>query len=1122
MQRINKLLSILLLSVSLLMAAAPAYYADKFLFSLDKDEEVLTVEQCKSLNTPYPELNKIIKKYNVVKIEPWLPNAKASDHDGDVYLNRIYRLTTNQDIPAPLALISEFNNTSPAIKSLEREAIMRTQATPDDPQIGNQWYLTKSQAKEAWKLWDLEGGETPGDRNIVVAVVDDGVEYTHPDLQNNIWINQDEIPALYFSLIDADADGFITSKEAVDFVKTNGGGNDLSDVLKFETYIIDHVDNDGDGYIDNIIGWDTDESGNSSDDDRDPMVTNNSHGTHVAGLVGATSNNSIGIASVAYNISIMAVKATGDEATLSINTGWDGIMYAAHAGADIINCSWGGPGYSSYSQSLVNTVNNTYGSLIVAAAGNGDDSGGPSDEPHYPSGYDKVVSVTALSSTDEFSWANYGEADLANNFYGVDIAAPGESMLSTYLTKQSSYAYLMGTSMASPMVASCFALLKSVYPDSTNDWLVDRMLSHTDPIDHLNPGYEGQLGTGRVNILKALIYDKWPKLSYMDQSVSILNDDGDSVLNPGETINLIIELKNDTGWTTASNVQGILRSNNEDITILDSIGAWTSISENTFSANTDNGFTIEFSNTLVPAKYDFELTLVANDSGELPYEKTISLDVSLSLDQKGFPFYASTAVEASPLFIDINDDGKKEIIFGDKSGELYIVDHAGDTLSGFPISLGSQLGGFAIADIDLDDTLEIAATSFFNKKIEVIDVMGNREWTRHANLFITSIPAIGNIDNDPELEIVFGSYDRNIYALNHDSTDVTAFPHASGQLLHGGVSLADVNADGLDDIVYGDKSGQCSIILADGTTPIGWPVTTSGSITSEPQVILTGDHSAIILIGNDNGDMYGFDLDGTQRFMIDGSGAIYASPAIYINEDDIFAFFGSTSGDIYKINVLNGSLESNWPKRVSRIDQSLALVDVLDDTEDEPQVLAMGNDGYIYALDMDGNRIQGYPLNTGLLSKSGLAVTDIDDDGDNDLIAGNYSGLSVIDLKNFAGTIYWAMHRGSADRRGSITKILTGIDDVDIPEEFDFELIGNAPNPFNPTTTIMYKINDHTPLDLHVYSLDGKLVLSRQISNPEYGMNEININMNGFSSGIYFYSLESQNEIRKAKMIFLK
>jgi len=142
----RKILTILLLSLSLLMAAAPAYYADKFLFSLDKDQDILTADQLESLQTPYPELNKLIKKFNIIKIEPWLANAKASDHDGDVYLNRIYRLTTKQDIEAPLSFVSEVKNASSAIQGAEREPIMRKLAIPNDPMIGNQWYLVKSQA----------------------------------------------------------------------------------------------------------------------------------------------------------------------------------------------------------------------------------------------------------------------------------------------------------------------------------------------------------------------------------------------------------------------------------------------------------------------------------------------------------------------------------------------------------------------------------------------------------------------------------------------------------------------------------------------------------------------------------------------------------------------------------------------------------------------------------------------------------------------------------------------------------------------------------------------------------------------------------------------------------------
>ena len=214
--------------------AAPAYYSNRILFSLDANEDLLSKEQMLSLRTPYPELNKLIAKFNVVKIEPWLANATEKDRDGDVYLNRIYRLTTSADVEAPFIAAGEIANASHAIKSAEPEAIMRTYAVPDDPSIGSQWYLYKAQVQEAWSLWDLEGGDVPGSRNIVVAVVDDGVEYTHPDLWKNIWINQDEIPSVYFSLIDANADGFITAEEAVHSI---GEDKDLKDVLSNSLFI---------------------------------------------------------------------------------------------------------------------------------------------------------------------------------------------------------------------------------------------------------------------------------------------------------------------------------------------------------------------------------------------------------------------------------------------------------------------------------------------------------------------------------------------------------------------------------------------------------------------------------------------------------------------------------------------------------------------------------------------------------------------------------------------------------------------------------------------------------------------------------------------------------------------
>ena len=404
---------------------------------------------------------------------------------------------------------------------------------------------------------------------------------------------------------------------------------------------------------------------------------------------------------------------------------------------------------------------------------------------------------------------------------------------------------------------------------------------------------------------------------------------------------------------------------------------------------------------------------------------------------------------------------------------------------------------------------------------------GKHEWSRHAGFFITAIPAIGNLDDDPELEVVVGSYDQKMYVLNHDSTDVAGFPYATGQLLHNGVSLADLNDDGKDDIVYVSKNGQLGIINSDGTMLNNMPVNVGGSTQSEPQVIVRDDSSAIIIWGNDLGDIYGYNVDGTQIFMLEGEGAIKASPAVYIYPGgQIMAYFATTSGNLYKLNVWSngGTIYDDWTKTISPVFKSLVLVDLLPyDMATVPYVLAIGNDGYIYAYNgSTGSPMPGFPIDTRFLSKSSLAAADLDNDGDIELINGSYSGLSVTDLKINRGDVHWSMHRGSADRRGSMKTDKTGIEDIDGLQHITFELVGNYPNPFNPSTTIKYTVGNTAPVAMALYSLNGKLVMTKTISNPSVGQNEIVLNMGNYSSGIYFYTLEQSEQIRSSKMILLK
>jgi len=279
--------------------------------------------------------------------------------------------------------ITEFRK-DPNVEYAEPNYVYRTLITPNDTFFGKLWGLNntgqsvngtlgKTDADiDATESWDI----ITGNNNVIIAVTDTGVDYNHPDLSSNIWLNNDEI-----------ADN--------------------------------SIDDDSNGFIDDIRGWDF------WNDDNDPMDLNN-HGTHVSGTIAAVGNNNQGVAGVNWAAKIMAVRFLNSGGSGTLGDAILSINYAVQNGAKIINASWGS---SSYSQSLYDAIlaAKNAGVLFIAAAGN---SGRNTDvTPHYPSSYslDNIISVAATDQGDFLtSWSNYG-------VNSVDVGAPGKNIYSTVL-----------------------------------------------------------------------------------------------------------------------------------------------------------------------------------------------------------------------------------------------------------------------------------------------------------------------------------------------------------------------------------------------------------------------------------------------------------------------------------------------------------------------------------------------------------------------------------------------------------------------------------------------------------------------------------------------------------------
>jgi hypothetical protein len=500
-----------------------------------------------TLRTTDAELNATLDELGLVTLTPVFPTAKAprsgemvEDMDGNVMpkpdLTRWVQATlTNEDadlsaavttlrtlqritwaepvyLREPVGEVSTDDNNDPNASWLSilssfsfEDMVLGRQWTLDtmaqggtipppltaDPLFAQQWHLGATNVPQAWEWLTSQGLPPGGNRDIIVAVIDTGVDYTHPDLAANIWTNSREIA---------------------------GNG----------------ADDDGNGYRDDIHGTDTVTGDGDRQDDH-------GHGTHVAGIIASQANNGIGGVGVAYNVQIMPIKAAQYSGVLASSDIAEAIYYAVTQGADVINMSFGGYARSQVEEDALAVA---FGqAVLVAAAGNDGKVNLPciGGRDMYPAAYNWVLGV--MASAPGGGLAGFSNYDCTqHDSHEYELMAPGVDVWSTLPNEK--FAAWDGTSMAAPVVAGIAALARTRWSDK--DLYSSRFI-----MGQIAANSQGGVG-GVANAYGSLTVAPQPQLSYLehwtfDTAAQAAGNDDDGIIDAGETVDMAIVIRNHWG-----------------------------------------------------------------------------------------------------------------------------------------------------------------------------------------------------------------------------------------------------------------------------------------------------------------------------------------------------------------------------------------------------------------------------------------------------------------------------------------------------------------------------------------------------------------------------------------------
>lgn len=976
-----------------------------------------------------PSLSAVLRKYNALTVEQVAHVGKHSAANEDVFLwykvsldpksvTTVHNGTANTpaNYPALRQFIADLQKDQ-SVQTADYDYVVSTTAVPNDYYYGTSgswgqtyadlWGMHRINPEAAWDL-------TTGSTNVVVAGIDTGIDRNHEDLSANTWTNSGEIP--------------------------NNG-----------------IDDDNNGYVDDYYGW------NFVSNSSDPL-DNNGHGTHTAGTIAGTGNNSVGVVGVNWQSRLMALKFLDQNGNGSTSNAVKALQYAADNGAKVSSNSWG---CNCASKAVDDAVQYEHdkGMVIVAAAGNNS-----ADALDFsPANNDNVITVGATDSTDALaSFSNYGQK--------VDVVAPGVDILSAKSSMNNvcsassyvgtAYCRLSGTSMATPHVAGLAALLLSRNPNLTNEEI--RQLIRGHAYDLGTVGKDQSFGYGLINVSASVSAATTDVLApYITAPASRTVVGGNAVQVQG-TI---------PGPSFASYTVEIGAGRNPS--------SWTTLASST--TQVINGTLATFdSTTFNDGAYIIRVT--ATDASGTSYQFQVN-DVQIS---------NMDASVTTPVYLVSVGTGNAIVgTAGTRNGlgfSKYTVDYGVGTAPTSYVTTGITLtsgGTTPVTNGTLAtwDTSTLTNGQAYTLRLTVQSTTGTTKqsivqvtpdnhlvagWPKQLNGTCTGCegtPAMADLLGDGKKEVVALGASNQIYAYRKDGSLLPNFPVTvtTGDYFKWPATVYDVDGDGKQEIVAAaitsSNTVRIYIVRGDGTLLAGWPmpeltVSNGANISDATPAIadIDGDgRPELITYGRDaatwNPYLHAYHIDGTEvagypvLLPLQNSSMQSAVTIADLNNDGKKEI---VLGDYDKLYAFDstGAILTGWPfqaplngsGKAELFQSTPAIADLNGDGKFEIVATAMpngavgsGTDMLLYALNSDGTVVAGFPHSTGNIQYTGWPL--------NTPSAGDFDRNGTDDVA--AGSMYLSIHTLTGTKSIAQFPVRANVAASDLKGDGNFEFAGS-------------------------------------------------------------------------------